>query len=88
MFCLHGGLSPNINTVDQIRLLNRIKEIPGDGPECDLLWSDPDERKGLLKKYVFVGWGISPRGAGFTFGDDITKEFNHLNNIKMICRAH
>ena len=26
---------------------------------CDLLWSDPDDR---------CGWGISPRGAGYTFG--------------------
>nr|GMD24249.1 serine/threonine-protein phosphatase PP2A-1 catalytic subunit-like isoform X2 [Ipomoea batatas] len=28
---------------------------------CDLLWSDPDDR---------CGWGISPRGAGYTFGQD------------------
>ena len=46
---------------------------------CDLLWSDPDERN---------GWGISPRGAGFTFGEDLTSEFIYHNNIKMICRAH
>ena len=32
-------------------------------PMCDLLWSDPDER---------CGWGISPRGAGYTFGQDIS----------------
>lgn len=35
------------------------------GPMCDLLWSDPDDRG---------GWGISPRGAGFTFGQDISAQ--------------
>ena len=41
---------------------------------CDLLWSDPDDRR---------GWGISPRGAGYTFGSDISEMFNHRyqNNI-------
>lgn len=46
---------------------------------CDLLWSDPDER---------AGWGASPRGAGFTFGQDISQKFNHLNNLSLIARAH
>lgn len=34
---------------------------------CDLLWSDPDDR---------CGWGISPRGAGYTFGQDISEAFS------------
>jgi diadenosine tetraphosphatase ApaH/serine/threonine PP2A family protein phosphatase len=34
-------------------------QVPHEGPMCDLLWSDPDDR---------CGWGISPRGAGYTFG--------------------
>lgn len=46
---------------------------------CDLLWSDPDER---------CGWGISPRGAGYTFGQDITKQFNATNGLKLVARAH
>ena len=46
---------------------------------CDLLWSDPDDRS---------GWGISPRGAGYTFGQDISEQFNHNNKLKMIARAH
>ncbi|KAF4689540.1 serine threonine-protein phosphatase [Perkinsus olseni] len=46
---------------------------------CDLLWSDPDDRG---------GWGISPRGAGFTFGQDISAQFNHHNGLKLIARAH
>ena len=46
---------------------------------CDLLWSDPDDR---------AGWGISPRGAGYTFGQDISETFNHTNNLTLISRAH
>lgn len=34
------------------------------------------------------GWGISPRGAGYTFGQDISEQFNHNNGLKLIARAH
>jgi len=46
---------------------------------CDLVWSDPDER---------LGWGISPRGAGYTFGNDITENFLNANSFDFIVRAH
>ena len=42
IFCVHGGLSPSINTLDQIRAIDRKQEVPHDGPMCDLLWSDPE----------------------------------------------
>lgn len=79
ILCVHGGLSPTISTLDQIRLLNRKQEVPHDGPMCDLLWSDPDD---------IEGWGLSPRGAGFLFGGNIVKQFNHTNKLSLICRAH
>lgn len=79
IFCLHGGLSPSIDTLDQIKQLDRIMEVPHEGPICDLLWSDPDDR---------CGWGISPRGAGYSFGQDISEQFNHSNDLKLIARAH
>ena len=63
-FCLHGGLSPSTDTLDDINALERMQEVPHEGPMCDLLWSDPDDRG---------GWGISPRGAGYTFGQDISE---------------
>jgi hypothetical protein len=34
------------------------------------------------------GWGISPRGAGYTFGQDITEQFTHINGLHFISRAH
>lgn len=39
---MHGGLSPSIQTLDQIRTIDRKQEVPHDGPMCDLLWSDPE----------------------------------------------
>jgi len=79
VFCVHGGLSPLVDTIDKIRLLDRKQEVPHEGAMCDLLWSDPDE---------IDGWGLSPRGAGFLFGQDIVKMFNYKNDLSLIARAH
>jgi len=79
IFCVHGGLSPSINSLDQIRTMDRKQEVPHDGSMCDLLWSDPEEMD---------GWNISPRGAGFLFGPDIVHQFNTVNKLELICRAH
>lgn len=79
ILCQHGGLSPSVDNLDNIRELERVIEVPHEGPMCDILWSDPDDR---------CGWGISPRGAGYTFGQDVSETFNHTNGLKLIGRAH
>ena len=79
MLCVHGGLSPEITTLDQIRTIPRAQEIPHDGPFCDLMWSDPEE---------IETWQVSPRGAGWIFGSKVTNEFLRMNRIQLICRAH
>lgn len=53
LFWLHAPIWLQINGI------HRFEEVPHEGPMCDLLWSDPDDR---------MGWGISPRGAGYTYG--------------------
>ncbi len=93
IFCLHGGLSPSIDTLDHARDLDRVQEVPHEGPMCDLVWSDPDDRYVLyfMKSCMimnFSSWGISPRGAGYTFGQDITEQFTHINGLHFIARAH
>uniref|UniRef100_A0A8C5KXS8 Serine/threonine-protein phosphatase n=1 Tax=Jaculus jaculus TaxID=51337 RepID=A0A8C5KXS8_JACJA len=79
IFCLHGGLAPSIDTLDHIGALDHLQEVPHEGPMCDLLWSDPDDGG---------GWGISPLGAGYTFGQDISETFNHANGLTLVSRAH
>jgi len=79
IFCVHGGLSPDIKTMDQIRLIERRVEIPHEGPFCDLMWSDPEE---------IETWAMNARGAGWLFGSKVTSEFNHINEIELIARAH
>jgi serine/threonine-protein phosphatase 6 catalytic subunit len=43
VLCVHGGLSPEIRTIDQIRTIDRQQEIPHEGAFCDLVWSDPED---------------------------------------------
>ncbi len=54
----------------QVRTIDRVCEIPHEGPFCDLMWSDPED---------IDTWAISPRGAGWLFGRKVTAEFNQIN---------
>ncbi|KAH3901846.1 probable Serine/threonine-protein phosphatase 4 catalytic subunit [Saccharomycodes ludwigii] len=80
IFCLHGGLSPDVKNLNEIRCIDRKQEVPHMGAMCDLLWSDPDE--------LVNSWSVSPRGAGYLFGKNEVDEFRYLNNIDLIARAH
>eukprot|EP00967_Tisochrysis_lutea_P150349 scaffold290811_cov38-Tisochrysis_lutea.AAC.2 len=80
VLCVHGGLSPSLDTIDQIQDLHRFQEPPHEGPMCDLMWSDPDDD--------IQGWGISARGAGYVFGPDIADQFLYANHLELIARSH
>ena len=43
IFCCHGGLSPDLQSMEQIRRIMRPTDVPDQGLLCDLLWSDPDK---------------------------------------------
>lgn len=79
IFCVHGGLSPEIKLLDQIRTIQRVQEIPHEGAFGDLVWSDPED---------IASWAVSPRGAGWLFGERPTQHFNRLNGLDLIARAH
>jgi serine/threonine-protein phosphatase 4 catalytic subunit len=80
ILAVHGGLSPAITTVNQLKLIDRVREVPHEGSMSDILWSDPDD--------TLQGWGLSPRGAGYLFGSDVTSRFLLENSLTLLARAH
>jgi len=76
---IHGGLSPSLTSIDEIREIDRFLEVPNEGPMCDLMWSDPEDVE---------GWSLSPRGAGHIFGPDVVAKFAKENNLDLITRSH
>jgi serine/threonine-protein phosphatase PP1 catalytic subunit len=80
IFCTHGGLSPELKSLDQIREIERPCDVPEEGLVCDLLWADPDKD--------IVGWGQNDRGVSFTFGPDVVAKFLRKHDLDLICRAH
>mmetsp|Transcript_1101 Transcript_1101/g.2410 ORF Transcript_1101/g.2410 Transcript_1101/m.2410 type:complete len:316 (+) Transcript_1101:218-1165(+) len=80
IFCVHGGLSPVLSTMAQIKKIKRPTEIPEKGLLCDLLWSDPSEK--------ITGWGENDRGLSYVFGKDIVLKFLAEFDMDLICRAH
>ena len=91
IFCVHGGLSPAIDhNMNNINFIERKREVPQDGPMADLLWSDPDEfsHNENSPENLIDDWGVNARGAGFLFGEIVTKKFCYFNSISLICRAH
>lgn len=80
IFCCHGGLSPDLHSMEQIRRIMRPTDVPDQGLLCDLLWSDPDKD--------VMGWGENDRGVSYTFGADVVGKFLHKHDLDLICRAH
>jgi serine/threonine-protein phosphatase PP1 catalytic subunit len=80
IFCVHGGLSPSLQTMDDIKALQRPTDVPDYGLLNDLLWSDPSD--------TALDWEDNERGVSFCFGKAIINEFLVRYDMDLICRAH
>ncbi|XP_027405658.1 serine/threonine-protein phosphatase 2B catalytic subunit gamma isoform isoform X3 [Bos indicus] len=85
--CVHGGMSPEITCLDDIRKLDRFKEPPAFGPVCDLLWSDPSEDYGNEKTLEHYTHN-TVRGCSYFYSYPAVCEFLQNNNLLSIIRAH
>lgn len=100
-FCVHGGLSPDITRLDEVRALDRFQEIPREGPMCDLLWSDPyeegevnaqpdpdrQEHHGQQQGTTWFGYNDT-RQCSYVYGIEAVKQFLKDNKLTAVIRAH
>ncbi|KAJ2880290.1 serine/threonine protein phosphatase Pzh1 [Coemansia aciculifera] len=80
IFCVHGGLSPDLATMDQVRQLPRPCDVPDHGVLNDLLWSDPSD--------TAADWEENERGVSYCFGKSVITEFLRRMDFDLVCRAH
>ncbi|KAI9159322.1 type 1 serine/threonine-protein phosphatase catalytic subunit glc7 [Blastocladiella emersonii ATCC 22665] len=80
IFCMHGGLSPDLQSMEQIRRVVRPTDVPDTGLISDLLWADPE--------HDMQGWADNDRGVSYLFGADVVQQFLAKHDLDLIARAH
>ncbi|KAE8446232.1 hypothetical protein EG329_012457 [Mollisiaceae sp. DMI_Dod_QoI] len=85
--CIHGGLSPELHTLDDLKQIDRFREPPTHGLMCDILWADPLEEFGQEKtSEYFVHNHV--RGCSYFFSYPAACNFLEKNNLLSVIRAH
>ncbi|GAC72885.1 serine-threonine phosphatase 2B, catalytic subunit [Moesziomyces antarcticus T-34] len=85
--CIHGGLSPELQTLDDLRSIDRFREPPTHGIMCDILWADPLEDFGSEKtNESFIHNHV--RGCSYFFTYNAACQFLERNQLLSIIRAH
>ncbi|VDB96282.1 unnamed protein product [Peniophora sp. CBMAI 1063] len=96
-FCVHGGISPELNTLSDLDRLNRFQEPGSFGLLCDLLWSDPIPNFGHETEPSQNGPGVAPgtlwlnndvRGCSYFFTYEAVIKFLERNNLLGVIRGH
>jgi serine/threonine-protein phosphatase 2B catalytic subunit len=85
--CIHGGLSPELHTLDDLKSVDRFREPPTQGLMCDILWADPLEDFGQEKTSDYFLHN-HVRGCSYFFSYPAACAFLEKNNLLSIIRAH
>lgn len=89
ILCMHGGLSKDMNSLDEIKNIRRPAKIPDTGVLTDLLWSDPHPASASdLFNIKADEWGDNDRGVSYVFSERVVKKLVDKYDIDLIVRGH